>query len=194
LQIVNAGLQRTPLSSLPPLERPLLSLAEVYALAGRADLANAMLVKFDVVAPTMSPEAAASVRHSIKSAVALAEHRYLDAAHEAQLADVGPCTTCTTPIIAIAYDFAQQPDSAIREFTKYVESTSADGHMSNDGFFLAGSYKRLGELWDAKGDRQKAARYYTKFVDLWKNADPDLQPRVTDAKKRLAHLGDPEAR
>ncbi|HEY4129080.1 MAG TPA: hypothetical protein VGM50_00575, partial [Gemmatimonadaceae bacterium] len=121
LQLVNAGLQRTPLSSLPPLERPFASLAEVYAFAGRADLARVMLAKFDSIAHTMSPAAAAATRHSINSAIAMAEHRYLDAAHEAQASSTGPCTVCATPTIAIAYDFAQQPDSAIREFTKYVE-------------------------------------------------------------------------
>lgn len=27
-----------------------------------------------------------------------------------------------------------------------------------------------------------------KFVDLWKNADPELQPRVRDAGDRFARL------
>jgi len=37
-------------------------------------------------------------------------------------------------------------------------------------------------------DKTKAAEYYTKFIDLWKNADPELQPKVADAKARLAKL------
>jgi tetratricopeptide (TPR) repeat protein len=57
---------------------------------------------------------------------------------------------------------------------------------------LAGSYKRLGELYEARGDRQKAMLYYTKFVELWKNADPELQPKVAEVKKRLARLTDAE--
>jgi eukaryotic-like serine/threonine-protein kinase len=134
------------------------------------------------------------MRHGIKSAIALAEHHYMDAVHEANAADVSQCTTCVTPLVAIAYDYAQQPDSAIREFTKYVESTSMDGHENNDPFFLAASYKRLGELLEAKGDRQKAAHYYMKFVDLWKNADPDLQPQVADVRKRLTRLADTETK
>jgi len=32
------------------------------------------------------------------------------------------------------------------------------------------------------------------FVDLWKNADPELQPKVTEVKQRLARLGDIEKR
>ena len=30
--------------------------------------------------------------------------------------------------------------------------------------------------------------HYRAFIDLWKNADVELQPRVTDARKRLARL------
>jgi len=194
LALVDAGLRRTPLASLPPLERPYVSLAQLYALAGRPDRAREMLTEFDKVAPTMSQEDAASTRHSIESAIALAEHRYLDAAHQARAADTGPCTTCMLPVIGIAYDYAQQPDSAIAAFTTYLQSTSLLGRFGNDQFFLAGIYKRLGELWEAKGDRAKAAAYYSKFVTLWKNADPDMQPRVAEVRKRLARLSDTEAK
>jgi hypothetical protein len=30
--------------------------------------------------------------------------------------------------------------------------------------------------------------YYGRFVELWKNADPELQPKVTEAKKAMAEL------
>ena len=49
-------------------------------------------------------------------------------------------------------------------------------------------YKRLGELYEAKGDTKKAATYYVSFLDLWKNADPELQPKVQDVKRRLAAI------
>jgi tetratricopeptide (TPR) repeat protein len=57
-----------------------------------------------------------------------------------------------------------------------------------DAFSLAPSYKRLGELYEAKGDRKKAADYYGKFVDLWKDADAELQPGVAAVRQRLARL------
>ena len=62
------------------------------------------------------------------------------------------------------------------------------GRFGNDGIFLAGAYKRLGELWEAKGDKVKAAGYYTKFVSMWKDADPELQPKVSEVRKRLVRL------
>ncbi|HEX7122860.1 MAG TPA: hypothetical protein VF178_10860 [Gemmatimonadaceae bacterium] len=54
--------------------------------------------------------------------------------------------------------------------------------------FLAGAHKRLGELYEAKGDRERAMSHYAAFIDLWKNADPDLQPLVKQARDRLAAL------
>jgi hypothetical protein len=50
--------------------------------------------------------------------------------------------------------------------------------------------KRLGELYEAKGDAQRAASNYLAFIELWKNADPELQPKVLEARQRLAHLKD----
>jgi len=194
LALIESGLKHTPLSSLPPLERPYTGLAQDYAFAGRPDLARMMLAEFDRTASSFPTTAAEEARHSISSAIALAEHRYLDAAHESQATNVGMCTTCSAPVTAIAYDYAQQPDSAIAAFTKYVESTSLLGRFEIDGFFLAGSYKRLGELWEAKGDRAKAAHYYAKFIDLWKDADPDLQPKVAEVRARLARLSETEPR
>ena len=39
------------------------------------------------------------------------------------------------------------------------------------------------------GNTEKAIENYRAFIELWKNADPELQPRVADAKRRLARLG-----
>ncbi len=57
-----------------------------------------------------------------------------------------------------------------------------------DGWTLAPSLKRLGELYEAKGNRKKAADYYGRLVDLWKDADPELQPGVRKVRARLGRL------
>jgi len=82
---------------------------------------------------------------------------------------------------------ANQPDSAIAELEAYT-TIRYDGRFDDDQFALAGTHKRLGELYDAKGDREKAISHLSKFVELWKNADADLQPAVADAKRRLTKL------
>jgi len=57
-----------------------------------------------------------------------------------------------------------------------------------DAYELAPALKRSGELYEAKGDRTKAADRYRRFVDLWKDADPELQPGVREVRARLARL------
>jgi hypothetical protein len=45
-----------------------------------------------------------------------------------------------------------------------------------------------GELCDEQGDLENAAVYYAQFVDLWSEADPDVQPRVETACARLQDI------
>jgi tetratricopeptide (TPR) repeat protein len=82
---------------------------------------------------------------------------------------------------------ANKPDSAIAELEAFLRA-QYDSRLDDDMFGLVGAHKRLGELYDAKGDREKAISHLSKFVELWKNADPELQPAVSDAKRRLAKL------
>ena len=87
---------------------------------------------------------------------------------------------------ALAFDLTDQPDSAIAEFERYIGSI--DPFFRSKPDYLAGSYKRLGELYEAKGNTTKAIENYQKFIDLWKDADPELQPAVRAAKARLDEL------
>ena len=49
-------------------------------------------------------------------------------------------------------------------------------------------HERLGSLYEAKGNAEKAAEHYRAFIDLWKTADPELQPRVAAARHRVSKL------
>jgi tetratricopeptide (TPR) repeat protein len=49
------------------------------------------------------------------------------------------------------------------------------------------SFYRLGQIHEKLGDKVKAIESYTRFLDLWKNADPGL-PEVADAQARLKIL------
>ena len=74
-----------------------------------------------------------------------------------------------------------RPYSAIVAYEQYTRGALADvGTWDPLPFHaaapLAPAYRRLGELYEAKNDRVDALRAYGKFVDLWKNADADLQP------------------
>ena len=120
--------------------------------------------------------------------VAFAEGKWDEAIRQLQEADkrVSIFDQYAFVALAQAHDFAGHSDSAIVYFEKFV--AHKDPNMNEDSQFLAGSYKRLGELYDAKGDREKAIANFEKFVDLWKNAEPELQPKVTEVREKLNRL------
>jgi tetratricopeptide (TPR) repeat protein len=130
-------------------------------------------------------------RHSTLGWIALAENRARDAVNEFRRGDVGDCLTCVLPLVAMAQDAAGSVDSAIVTYEQYLGTREL--LRNGDADFLAATYKRLGELYEARGDRQRAAGYYLKFVELWKNADAPLQPMVSEVRRRLSRLKDIEA-
>jgi eukaryotic-like serine/threonine-protein kinase len=53
--------------------------------------------------------------------------------------------------------------------------------------YIAGTLERS-RIAEALGDRDKAVRGYQFVVDAWRQADPELQPYVTEAREGLARL------
>jgi tetratricopeptide (TPR) repeat protein len=187
LGILNTALTETPLDSLPLLERPYDNLAWAYSLAGNVERAKVMLAAYERRS-TAAPRIGDNIGlHATKGAIALAEGRYDAAITELRAADSGFCVVCAPPELARAWDLSGNADSAIAEFERYVDMPGPT-RVFSDNFNLAGALNRLGQLYDAKGDRQKATSYYARFVDLWKTADPELQPIVKKARDRLAEL------
>jgi tetratricopeptide (TPR) repeat protein len=89
--------------------------------------------------------------------------------------------------IAQAFAKLGQPDSAIAYYN-FTLDTAGTFRVFGDAINLAATYQRLGELYETKGDRKRAVECYEKLIALWKNADPELQPIVKDAKERVARL------
>jgi DNA-binding SARP family transcriptional activator/TolB-like protein len=54
--------------------------------------------------------------------------------------------------------------------------------------YLAPSYLRRAVAEEKLGRRAAAAEHYKRFISLWRDADPALQPQVRFAKERLARL------
>lgn len=50
------------------------------------------------------------------------------------------------------------------------------------------AHERLGYTYLATGDTAKAIEHLSTFVELWEEADADLQPRVEAARDTLARL------
>lgn len=53
---------------------------------------------------------------------------------------------------------------------------------------LAPAHLGMAQIHDRLGHPEEAARHYARFVELWQDADPELQSRVEGARRRLARL------
>ncbi len=199
LERIEAALARYPLDSLHPLERPYLDLAGAYAWAGRPDRARQLLSEFETaLEPTLrlaSREGDAGF-HRTRGAVAMAEGRFDEAIEAYRRGDRGRCLLCATPLLAVAYDRAGEADSALVLYERFVTTPQSfrlglHGFFAGpygDRYFLAPSLERLGQLYDERGDLESAVKYYARFVELWAEADEELQPRVRAAQARLEEI------
>jgi tetratricopeptide (TPR) repeat protein len=196
---LDRAMESQPIASVPHVARPYPQLVALLTTLGRTDGAKALVALFDKERAFVSRIEDDQVRYQMLGDIAMAERRYLEAIQEYRQADRGICIVCALPRLARAYDRAGNADSAIAVYTRYLETPdpfrfATPRSPGADAEYLAPSYLRLGELWEQKRDVLKAHNYYLKFVDLWKNADPELQPRVAEVRRRIARLKDIEGK
>ena len=181
-----------PTAASPP--GALLNVALSFAVAGAPARARRYLAQYDdAAADSVNRELIAGQRRFVEAATLLAEGRTEDAIRVARRIDVADdglrtyCDICTHLALARAYDRANAPDSTIAALERYVASTNLIRPWT-DAWFRGPAHKRLGELYEAKGDTKRAVEQYGAFVALWKNADSDLQPKVAEVRTRLERL------
>ncbi len=90
----------------------------------------------------------------------------------------------TLDVIAGLLDRRGETDKAIAEYRLLMTTGPGTGlrRLINPIYHF-----RVAGLYEKKGDKAKAVEHYRKFLEIWKNADPDL-PEPGLAKARLAAL------
>jgi len=184
---VKDALARYPLENIEPLNRPYLGLAQFYAVAGRPDDARQVLGEFEAAIEPELRRAIEPSYHALLGLVALAEDRSSDAIREFRLADEGACSMCILPFLGMAYDQAGEVDSVLAIYERYL-TTPWLGRINQDILSMAMVYERLGNLYAARGDRDRATDYYDSLIRLWEDADQQLQPRVAAARRAIVEL------
>jgi tetratricopeptide (TPR) repeat protein len=184
---VKRAMSAVPVESVAAPDRPWVTLLSIAFATRDVAAARTYAANWERdVKPTRAGAAKGS-SEAVRGLVAMTEGKYKDAAElfaTADKGDLGPAEI--GPFRAQALDLANQPDSAIAEFERYT--TFVQPYFSTQRDHLAGTHRRLGELYDAKGNAAKAIDHYEKFVELWKDADPELQPKVKAARARIEEL------
>ncbi len=193
---LEAVLRRHPLSEMTPLDRPYLRLANFYALAEQPERARAVLQEYETaIDPTLRGYRERPRYDRVAGAVALAEGRYEESIRLMRLGDEGECLVCGVALLGRAYDLTGQTDSAIAAYERYVTQPETGRTLLeplpvnfNDAFWLPLVYERLASLHADRGEVGKAVEYYSRLIERWKDADPELQPRVEAARRAISAL------
>ncbi|MGE5728321.1 MAG: protein kinase domain-containing protein, partial [Gemmatimonas sp.] len=194
IDALDAALRATPVASVPVARDQSMMLALGYSRLGAAAKAREVMSQHEARLDSLSRKREAVPLARSRGMIALAEGKTDSAIAYFRRGDLeadglpsSNCTACTPLLVGLAFDRGGHADSARAYLGRYVES-SGTGHTFVDRFYLAPSLYRLGELYESAGDTKHATEYYGRFVDLWKNADPDLQPRVEEARKRMERM------
>jgi tetratricopeptide (TPR) repeat protein len=188
---VEAALARYPLDSMTLLRRPYATVAFAYAFGGRPQRARELLTEYEREVRPILRRGEEPLRRWTWGYVAMAEGRFMDAIREFQAFDAAPggCVPCGLAALGQAFDRAGQQDSAIAVYERYITTPDlgrlGEWRLGDDGTQLAPAHKRLGELYEQRGDREKAKHHYSRFVESWKDCDPDLMPAVVEVRRRL---------
>ncbi len=184
---VESALSEYPLEDIPPLDRPTAWAASLFAQASDTDAARALLAdQREQLGPLADRK---RVGFSEAEAwIDVAEGRYSEAIPVLRTADRGyGCDICVDRAVGTAFDLAGQPDSAVAYYERYL-APKGNWRAYIDGTWRAWTLERLGQLYDEMGDLEQAAGYYGMFVELWEEADPELQPRVQAARARIEEI------
>jgi tetratricopeptide (TPR) repeat protein len=192
--MVEEEVARQPVTGLAPPHPAHLVLAAFFADAGQAVRAQAFMSQYLRDAPASRPGRSLELPPSFyaaRGAIALAGRRHAEAVQalqtEAGSADQ-PGLLARTFRLGLALERVGARDSAIAVYERVVEA-AGEALVRADAWALPYAMLALGDLLEARGDSEKAAVYFRQFVELWGNADPELQPEVAEVRAKLSGDG-----
>jgi tetratricopeptide (TPR) repeat protein len=184
LAVLDSALARMPLDSILPGDRPYNELARCYAAAGDTRRARTRMglarANSRSPGPTLENELAWT-----EGTILLAEGQ--PARAEPLLRRVTSahwCTLCGLAELARALDAQGNSAAAIEAWERYL-ATPWFFRYEIDSYELGPALLRLTELYDARGDTERAQAMRTRLLALWRRADAELQPVLADVRTRV---------
>jgi len=184
LSLAREALDAYPLAEMAPTDRPYESLITLMVELDRPKEARARLDAWELDVP----EVVGRNQHLRARGNVLADEGDLTSGMaELRRGDRGGCMTCALHPMALAWDRAEVADSAIAAYETYLDTPWLYRRFW-DAEWRGPTLERLGQLYDEADDLENAATYYAAFVELWADADEELQPRVRAAQARLEEI------
>ena len=138
------------------------------------------------MAKALSCSAASMNRFSSGRAVRCTEMRKADSLPD------GPahaCEHCLPLNLLRIFAQAGMADSALAQYEAYLKTPRGSRPRTGpDSDVPATTIEAVARMYEQRGDTARAVQAYGDFVEMWKRADPELQPRVAAARKRLEAL------
>ena len=193
---VEAEVASGSVMSLPETDRPYLPAAGLLARAGRVPLAKELVARFRTeMRDTAFLRESEPFVHRALGDIAEAEGRWADAAREFRAGDrlgdapADICEVCLPLRMVDLFATAGMADSAIAQYEAYL-ATPFGGRKrtGTDLWVRTPTVESLARMFEQRGDTARAVEMYRDLVERWKDADAELQPRVTAARRRLEAL------
>jgi tetratricopeptide (TPR) repeat protein len=195
LRAFEAALAKTRLSDLPASDAPYFEVAQSFAQAGRPDRARETMALYRAAADTAQLRAQQPAQDNVMASIAVAEKRWADAVRLRRAADSlpdgpsGACVHCLSLALVDIFAEGGMADSALAQWEVYKRTPWGSRPRTGPDFSVrAVTIEAVGKMYEQRGDTARAVEAFRDFVERWKNADPELQPRVVEARKRLEAL------
>ncbi|HVK00864.1 MAG TPA: protein kinase [Gemmatimonadales bacterium] len=184
---IDRGLVRQPIDSVPPDERDWEELAMLGAALAHPALSQRALAGFDQDQKQTARDPIGR-RAFFAAHVALAEGKWDEALALLREADTRKTVEDRYALVQMgrAHEAAGRPDSAMGYYEKFL--AMPDPFPVLDARWRPHVHQWLGAIYEGKGESRKAMEQYAKFVELWADADPELQPQVKEIRGRLERL------
>ena len=183
---VEAVLMDYSLTEMAPLDRPYLELALFFAVVGEPARGQRLLGRWNAEVDAQLREI--PLRLEVEGAIAVAEGRHDDGiAKLREFRARTRCEACGLVHLGRAFELAGSIDSAVAVYETFANAPRLDLIVQEAAYWVP-THRRLGELYEQRGDREKALQYYNQFVEVWAGADAELQPQVTEAQERIERL------
>jgi tetratricopeptide (TPR) repeat protein len=124
-----------------------------------------------------------------RGVLALGQGRAAEAVRElAQAGKLHMCEICPLPDLGRALEAAGRSRDAEAVYRHYLTQPWM-WRYEPDAVELGWTTQRLAELDEQLGDPKAAAATYTRLLELWRHADPELQPILSDVRQRIVGGG-----